>query len=376
MDPITAQTTVAGAIQLASQFRNTLSNTRDNINEISKYTHTGSLIDIGKIARVEPICVIDADVVNLDYTTEVLQSMQSLFAGYYLQAIALTGNVGSVSIASRLAPLNPNRDTIFESRAPDIRLSQEAYKYRLPTTKNTLAVSMEAEKVERINAEDATKSITEMSNLCVGKLYDVEIGGDSADKNKATIKIAIRLMVNSLPTSTMLNLLSFKDQFDMDMKERYHAWRAGRLSFIKDLVLCRDLVDKHRTALMKDKSDVYSQILNRENNNFKAGLFNKNPSLATASNLVVTSTDTIAMVEQKIGGKFSNFKTRQQIFDNTNLMIMAVVDKSWERVTFYHRGIHETTQVSIKDIKVSNKGNGPNIEDILKAYSAGAGPAM
>lgn len=374
MDPFTAGTTVAGAIQLANQVRNTILTTRDNIDHASKYIKTNSLIDIGKLARVEPICVIDADVANLEYTTDVLQSLQSIFAGYYLQAIALTGNVGSISIAQKLAPLNPNRDSIFESHAPDIRLSQESYKHRLPTTKNALAVAMEDEKVEKSNSEDVTKSITELTNLSIGKLYNITLS--DGNKNEAKIKIAIRLMVNSLPSSTMVNLLSFKDQFDMDMKERYHAWRAGRLSFIKDLVLCRDLIDKHRTALMKDKSDVYAQILNRENNNFKAGLFNQNPSLATASNLVVTSTDTIAMVEQKIGGKFSNFKTRQQIFDNTNLMIMAVIDKNWERVTFYHRGLSETTQVSIRDIRVSNKGSGPNIEDILKAYSAGAGPVL
>lgn len=374
MDPITVGTT-AGAIQLANQVKNTLMTTRDNIDHASKYIKTNSLIDIGKLARVEPICVIDADVVNLEYTTDILQSLQSIFAGYYLQAIALTSNVGNVSVASKLAPLNPNRDSVFENRTPDIRLSQESYKHRLPTTKNTLAFALESEKVDKANGEDVTKSITEMTNLSIGKLYNVTLS-DGTKGTEAKIKIAIRLMVNSLPSSTMVNLLSFKDQFDMDMKERYHAWRSGRLSFIKDMVLCRDLIDKHRSALMKDKSDVYAQILNRENNNFRAGLFNQNPSLATASNLIVTSTDTIAMVEQKIGGKFSNFKTRQQVFDNTNLMIMAVVDKNWERVTFYHRGLSETTQVSIRDMRVSNKGNGPNIEDILKAYSAGAGPTF
>jgi hypothetical protein len=170
-------------------------------------------------------------------------------------------------------------------------------------------------------------------------------------------------------------MLTFKDQFDMDMKERYHAWRAGRLNFIKDLILCRDLIDKHRTALVKDKSDIYQNIINRENNNFKAGLFNKNPSLATASNLVVMSSDTVAMMEQKLGGKFTQFKSRQHIFENTNLMIVAVVDKEWERITWFSRGIQEHTTTSVRDLKVGNKNN-DNVMDIMKAFMAGSNPHM
>ncbi len=370
MDPMTAAT---GAITIANQiYKN-----RDSISSAAKSVTKSSLIDISKMARVEPICLVDADVVNLEYIVDIMQSLQSMFSGYYLQAIALTGNVGNINVSKILEPLNPNRGNIFdfECLKPDIRLSQESYRYRLPTRKNILAITLESNNVENSTSTDVTKSISEMNNLSVGKLYDVTLS-DGQKQNDIKIKVAIRLMVNRISTNVMVNLLTFKDQFDMDMKERYHAWRAGRLGFIKDLILCKDLIDKHRSTLIKDKSGIYEQIINRENNNFRAGLFTQNPSLATASNLVVTSSDTIALIEQKIGAKFSNYKTRQQIFDNTNLMIMAVVHKDWERVIFYHRGIHESSEVSIKDIKVSNKNNGPDIGDILKAYSAGAGPSL
>lgn len=373
MDPFTATTSAAGALQLAYQVGQTLTAGAGVAKTASNYVNTSSLIDITKVARVEPICLVDADVLNIDYLPDVMQSLQSIFSGYYLQAISLTSKIGNVSLASKLAPLNPNR-SIFESFKSDFRLSVESYKHRLPTTKNNLAMAMEAKEVEEGASKEANKTMLEMSNLSIGKLYDVTIV-DGAQNAK--IKVAIRLMASSIPSSVMTSLLSFKDQFDMDMKERYHAWRAGRLSFIKDLVLCRDLIDKHRSALIKDKSNVYAQIVNRENNNFKSGLFNKNPSLATASNLAVVSSDTIAMVEQKIGGKMSNFKTRQQIFDNTNLMIMAVVDKAWERVTWYHRGIQESTTTSIRDIRVSNKGSGGSeVMDIMKAFMAGSSPSI
>lgn len=373
MDPITAAASVAGAIQLTTQISRSLSGIHSGVNTATGYLNNKSLVDITKVARVEPICLVDADVSNFDYITDIMQSMQSIFSGYYLQAIALTNKIGDISISQKLAPLNPNRGSMFESMNNDIRLSVESYKHRLPTNKNTLAIQMEAENTAASTDKNVNATILELSNLSIGKLYDVEL---CDGVNKVKVKIAIRLMVNSVPTSVMVNLLSFKDQFDMDIKERYHAWKAGRLSFVKDLILCKDLVDKHRSNLMKDNSEIYTQILNRENNNFKAGLFSSNPSLATASNLAVISTDTIAQVEQRIGGKFSNFKMRQQLFDNTNLMIMAVVDKSWERVTWYYRGIQESSQVSIRDMKVSNKGGNDGVTDIMKAFIAGSSPNL
>jgi hypothetical protein len=373
MDPFSAATTVAGAVNLTSQVFNSMKSANDTVNNTTKYFKTGSLIDVTKAARVEPICLIDADVINLEYTSLICQTMESLFSGYYLQAVSLLGTVGSVTVLQRLAPLNPNR-AAFENYKPDWRMSSESYKHRLPTNKNKQAIAMEAEAVDvRLNdsTNSSTKMMLEANNLSVGKVYDVSL---KEGKDSVSIKIAVRLMVNSLPTSVMVNLFTFKDQFDMDLKERYHAWRSGRLGFIKDLILCQDLIEKHRTTLIKDKSGVYSQIVNRENSNLKAGLISKNPSLATASNLAIISTNTIAEVEQKLGAKFSNFKTRQTIFESTNLMIVAVVDKGFERVTFYHRGIAETTTVSVKDMKASSKSSGPDVSDILKAYMAGSAP--
>jgi hypothetical protein len=103
----------------------------------------------------------------------------------------------------------------------------------------------------------------------------------------------------------------------------------------------------------------------------KSGLINQNRSLATSSNMAIISTDTLASIEQVLYGKLSNFKIRQNVFDNTNLMIMAVVDMQSDMCTFYYRGIQEKNEVSIKDMKVSNKGSGPDVADMMKSFMAG-----
>ncbi len=374
MEAITAATGVAGVLHIASQVKSSLKNAHDAAKTGASYFKNGSLIDIAQVARVEPIMIVDADVMHVDFMPDLAQSMHAIFSGYYLQAVNLLGNIGGVSVASKLAPLNPSRTLGFEDRK-DWRFASEAYKHRLPTTHNKQAMAMEAASVNASLATDDKdiSNLKDAANLSVGKMFNIKI---SENGESANIPVAIRLMVTTLSTNTLVNLFTFKDNFDMELKERFHAWKAGRLGFIKDLILCGDLIDKHRKTLIKDNTDIYSQILGRETANIGAGLINKNPSLATASNLAIISTDTLDQIEQKISGKFSNFKVRQQIFDTTNLMILAVVDKQWGRVTFYHRGIQETTQVSDKDMRNSNKGGGSDVLDIMKAYMAGSAPSI
>ena len=369
-------TTAAGAITLASQVQDTLS-------KADSYLGSKSLIDITSAARVEPLLLVDADVVNLEYIGDVAQTMQALFTGYYLQAIDIIASIGSVNVGKKLGPLNPNRPALLSygidmptvSEGADWRSCMESYQHRLPTTKNKIAMALEAKPaiVSSASGKDSLKTVFENVPLSVGKMYEVTLKeGD----RQASIKIAIRLMANTVPTSMMINLMSLNSKLDMDLKERFHAWKAGRLSFVKDLILCQDLIEKHRNMMIKDKSGVYSEIINRQNKTMLNQASDRSPSYAVASNLAIISEETAAQIEVKQLGKLNNYKTRHQVFQNTNLMILAVVDSGFERVKFYHRGIAAHTEMSIKDIKNSNKGNGAEITDVLKAFISGNAPVL
>ena len=57
-------------------------------------------------------------------------------------------------------------------------------------------------------------------------------------------------------------------------------------------------------------------------------------------------------------------------------MILCVVDPEWEQVTFNHRSISIPSEMSVKELSVSNKGKGPDVAEILKAYQLGNSPAI
>jgi hypothetical protein len=344
-----------------------------------------SLIDYTQVARVEPIVLVDASVLFDEATPDVMQSLLSIFSGYYLQAAALSGSVGRVEVMRHLDRLQPKRSPV-DSAADSAgwMLAQESYKFKLPRPTDT-GIGLEAitDKLENVLAaepdesahtfgRDTTTTLKELANLSVGKQFSVDI---SDGMHRATFMISIRLISSSLPTEQMVTTLALGSK-DTSVKARWHGWRSGRLEFWKDLVLCNDLIDEHRKAMMKDKDGLYSEIVARQRGNALATLFSANPSIATASNMAVISNATADTLEYEIKGKLSDFKTRQRIFEKTSLMILAVIDRDFARVTFYHRGISTKTEVGLRDLKAANKGNGPDVADILRAYQAGHSPSL
>lgn len=346
-----------------------------------------SLIDVSNAARVEPLTVVSSDCVHLEYMPDVMQTMQSLFTGYYLQAISLATDIGNVNVAKILERFSTNREVPYVGKAlesfkennysikfnHDWRLSKESYRWRLPNSKNTVALESEQLDFNAKNSESTTKLINELANLCVGKMIMVQVKIDA--KHSVEVPVSIRLMVNQASDNIITNILCPSKE-DATFVERYHAWRAGRISFFKDLMLAQDLIDEHKKNLMKDKDGLYSKIVNNANTHKKAGLITGNVSLGSASNIFVISSAVATKLEFKLGGKLSNAKIRDKMFNSGYAMLLAVVDPQWDRVTIYHRGINNFTQLSVKDIKVSNKGTGPSVADIMKAYTMGSNPSL
>lgn len=369
---------------------------------------TRSLLEVTQVSRVEPLTIVSKDLITVDYMPDVMQSILQLFTGYYLQAVALSAKVDNVRIVKVLDRLNPDRHfndltLISEGYQERHQLAIESHKYRLPTS-DSIAVPFEVDRLRRLSlefidetidiAEKATSldedeymetrrdrgsvnekeliALKDASSLAVGKLINVTI---TVNEVEVKIPVNVRLATNTIPNASIVHLLTIKST-DESLVERYHSWRSGRIELIRDLILAQDLIDQHKKALMNDESGVYNEILTRAKNAKKYGLISANPSLAAASNIFVISNDVARDIEQKISGKLENPNMREKLFDNTYAMLICVIDKEWERVTIYSRGVRASTEVSIKDIKIANKGKGIDPMDVLKSLSQGTAPSF
>lgn len=376
--------TVETALALASKMPDLLRSSRSD-----------SLVEFTKPTRVEPIVLMDDRVVNLSFTHDLMQSLTSIFSGYYLQAVALSVNVGNIDVIGLLDRVNPNRsldDNVMKGLTnPGLRSaleSTESYEYALPVPGETTGLEsfgLEASVYDAFRDEDdddkgsaikstgdSVKMAQEMSNLSVGKVLEVEV---ESEGHKAVFPVNVRLIATSAPPKGIVHTLSL-GQRNTTAKERWHAWRSGQLTFVRDLVMCQDLIDAHKEGLLKDNSNIYASSIKRRRKNRLSAIFSGQPSVATASNIVVMADQTRKELEREIGGRLKDFRTREKVFKETYSMLMVVVDPEWENITIYHRSIDTPTELSADDLKFAKGSKGPDVSEILKAYVAGNSPSI
>lgn len=383
-----------------------------------------SMVSYTSVARVEPFVLVDQTLEQSDMLPQTMQSTLAIFTGYYLQAYTLsTLSVGKINLVKHLDQLNTTRDVggavlsrlgmesinDFEHRLPvpydsrEYSVALENYNmfanaevkfkgltYAQETMYNgagafdSMASTVKGYKTTKTDAKKDPKSsaslardasdLTESVDLSVGRLVNVElVDGD----NKTIVPISIRLRTAVIKQDPLLHILSF-DKKDNSMKERWHMFKAGQITFIKDLIFCQDMIDEYQKNLLADKTGLYESMMLRRRNNTLVGAIagSEGYSVNNASNIMIISSDTAAQLALKINGPLSNFKVRQKIFERSYLMLLIVVDADHNRVTFYHRGISDSTTVSHRDMVASNKGTGPSVSDILQAYRAGNSPTM
>lgn len=348
-----------------------------------------SLNDYIKMTRLEPLVLVDEECVHLPYIEDVMKTLTSIFAASYLQGIAVSVNVGKVNVMRLLDRLNPNRSPMDSLVfATESLMNPAYYRFGLPSFNIALEsnqpfpkpngvpmvsvdVPEEPEKNSGVRfGKDAISIINSEANLATGMVLDVEI---ESDGQKATIPVTLRLIANSVDPDTFLQIYSTAEK-KRTAKERYHGWRAGELKFWDDIVMCRDLADAHRKTLLNDKAGAYAEIMRRRQSNRVSGFLTQNMSVASASNMAIMGTSTLSLIETTIGGRLSNFKLRERIFDSSYLMTMVVIDPRYEQVIIYHRGLELPTTLNVKGIKAANKGKGVDISEILRAFQLGTTP--
>lgn len=341
---------------------------------------SGSLVEYTRVTRAEPIVLMGMDIVHLPYAHDIMQSLNAIFAGYYLQAIAISVNVGKIDVIKLLEKVNPSRDPMENAGMllGDVVMSEESYATKLPDIDALQRrISMEAPIDPMLldpastHSKNTVVTAQDVANLSVGMLLEVNV---ESEGTQATIPVSVRLMVSSIANDTLRHILSYAEK-DNGVKERFHGWRSGRLTFWKDMMFCQDLIDEHRRARLKDRSGVYDAVLKRSRNNRISGLLSGRPSVATASNIVVMTKQTAAQLEADVGAKLSDFHTRERIFENTYVMLMVVVDTEWEQITIYHRTMALPTQLTVKEIKSVNR-KGVDVAEVLRAYQLGNAPTI
>ena len=144
----------AGAIAVATVVMKNLTDP-NRYRDIKK----SSLIEYTNITRVEPVVLFDETLKMQPYMSDIFQSLVNIFCGYYLQAIAITCNVGNIEVLKVLEKLSTNRN---ENRNSGRLVQTFMGGVRDSVGINSLKTNLLTDKyLESLNLHIANEAITE-----------------------------------------------------------------------------------------------------------------------------------------------------------------------------------------------------------------------
>lgn len=377
---------------LTALVANALSFGQRTLGAIFKQSITsGSLMRVTEAARCEPIVIVDGRLANYESIHDIAHTSLNQYSALYMQAIALTSvTVKGVQIINRLGRLNPNRSgsaafegTVIgsmESHAAALLESGEGPVLRdmLPTIESFSEQRVGLTPIHAIVASNEQSMVggintvlKDSPELAVGKLLEVTLReGKEEYKVPVTIRLAPIISDPDLLVEAAITRFGGTGSY----LTRKAGWKSGRLKLIQDGLFTVDLARKHRNMLIKDVDGVYAAMTPQKSQGMLATIITSQPSLAMASNMMFLSKESAQAIEAKLGGSFDNQKFREAMFERTGVMLLVVVDTAWDSVTFYYDSIAHKLQVPVSKLTASNKKDGPDVNEVLRALTAGNVP--
>lgn len=382
-----------------------------------------SIADVAKIARVEPITLISSNLTGTKQLYEILHGVLNIYTAYHLQAIALLGTqIYDSRILKILDKTNPDRDLktflsagqlAFEDYMGTPSISTESYrtmslkncKFGLPFIQSDKKyIAGESMKLSNFGYNDGLSDNDDNSRktelgaaiakidsfdklgMTVGKIVDVSfnVGTKDVSNKQGTVEgdgsmhkipTVIKLDTMVMPGSTLADIATLNTD-EITFSSRAMDALRGRIGFIKDFILCSDLIKAQKKTMIKDPTGFYAQLLKRVNNSKLYSALSGNISLAGISAIIVLSDEEENEIQKRIGGRLSNLKTREMVFNNIAAMMIVVVDREWERVSIYIRDVNGFSQAPIDSFKVATDKNNNQIVDMLKALSLSNAPSF
>lgn len=365
-----------------------------------------SLADVAQVARVQPITMVSESLKTYPELWDIEQGILNIYAGYYLQAFSIFEvQMKDSRLISVLDRLNPNRT---------LKTALVAYESFRPNMYDLLSTSLESEYIENVKKYHcleglgfgskrlnlATESISSTADKALAGIRQEadsdqygsdgpkgESGGSATISTKAsdvftqsneTVGKVVEVSFSIKDEVVKIPVIMELDLFDVDpdvmveimtanpesitLDSRFKDLMAGRISFWSDFVFASDIIQKQEANLIKDKSRAYANMLARITKSKLYGSLTKASSLNTISGIMIISEEEENGIRANLGGGLSNDSTRNKVFANSSVMIIAVVDRDESWVTVYVRNSKTKSRIPVRAFK---KGKDSKDSDII-----------
>lgn len=332
-----------------------------------------SLVDIVKYTRVEPIAIVNKDLVKLKEYNNIVNGLLNIYIGYYLQAIQLLSvSYADSKVLKTLDSVSPDRSFVVENYKLSNTLALEDSMFSLPGMRGD-------EDEYDIKQTSLASKMPHLDKIAaVGKLIEIKFNiedgsNDKRNTKEVTIPVNIRLLTTLTDSDVVASILTSNEE-EVTFTSRLKDVIAGRINFFRDFIMVQDLIKKQKKVLFKEGADGYNEILKRYNNSSFLTMLNRgNVGYGKVSSIYMMTEEDEGYIKRKYGSGLNSKKIRDMVFDNSMALIIAVVDREWERVTIYVRDTDGSSTHTYQEFKkMTDNDSGAQIGEIIKSLSLGS----
>ena len=340
---------------------------------------------------------IEEPLARLDITPNLLKALQSVYSGMILMLLQRSNEIATGRTVSDTMNKVYTRGMGVEAyQDVEAELNGLTSGLESMTTKNTpfLSTALEAfQSTEAygddgdnggdrmsLNADTMGGTIAPPDLLPVGQVLKVTLVGVDAKGGsiKSDVLVGIRMTPYIVASPSMEVILEngHKPNFRM----RWMQWKAGEISFWKDLIFQADRVRKMEAAMRADRTGAYQTFLSdtskRDQDRFLDILYNLDNPQAMSNNLansvIVVSEDTVKKAAASSGFNLLDAHQRQRFFNSSYVMMLAVIDPNYHQVNLYMNGFELPQHYAFTDFASKKKMDASDFLSMFQAMT-GAG---
>lgn len=384
--------------------------------------------------QLRPVFAIEKEILNDEKIDVLMQAGLANYAGFYIVALSIDNTINGVRVGKMVGKYSPNRDAV--GSALDLlgeniaSVSREDFKVDIPEydrpTLSTLGfksglrsipslpdaylkqlelrtesvyttreeAQAEADKINAANAKEKAEQpeakaapvypstkvaeqamrdeINKLQSLAIGRILTVTV---SRDKQSADINMVLKPELKSLRSNLLIDVANLSNK-PTSMRDRFIAYfKRGTITSMLDYLVCLDLIQAHRRALVQDTAGYYEKVHDRIVNNKVAALLTGEFSVGTVANTWIISDTTALRLQASIGGKLDNYAIRNKFMEKSGVMTLIVYNPDHQRVYIYNHGIEDVTDIGINYLIKKSESKSFDM-DIFKMLSQGSAPIV
>lgn len=358
-----SDSTIGSVLQLMEYIRDAKDRSIDSLSEYTKKT------------MVMSRAYIETSLTDEDGITPIMKFVNKMLFGFVTCAVGLNQTISGGRTVRDMTSVISTED--FHNFVETIR---DKFGDQNVTIRDVAGLedNNQKETDEEVQKVGGFKEMKINEDLFSGRLVECTIAIGNND-SKVTFYFYVQVIPYNLPSKVMEQFIGMN--FPPSFANRWAAFRAGEISFWKDLVFEADLVQKRQKALKADREGILREVEDHKQKQISKSIVamspvaNKNHN--SASSILIVSRRTIERVMKDMGLDYRRYDVREKIMNSTMSLLLVVFDPNYNTVDIFVKGIQHAGNYSIEKIKASvGKESKDDMKTLMQMLAAGSMPRI